>query len=138
MEDAYHVCTDLWGRANLSARMLWLLSTCCFASMASMRVCDSLLPSLQADFGVTMGHAAQAISAFALAYGVMQLVFGPLGDRFGKIRVIALSTLACTAGNLGAALSIHMGHLVAARVLSGAVAAGIVPLTMAWIGYKVP
>ncbi|WP_180736272.1 MFS transporter [Paraburkholderia sp. PGU19] len=118
--------------------MLWLLSTCCFASMASMRVCDSLLPSLQADFDVTMGHAAQAISAFALAYGVMQLVFGPVGDRFGKIRVIALATLACTAGNLGAALSIHMGHLVAARALSGAAAAGIVPLTMAWIGDKVP
>ncbi|TCG08678.1 arabinose ABC transporter permease [Paraburkholderia steynii] len=118
--------------------MLWLLSTCCFASMASMRVCDSLLPSLQADFGVTMGHAAQAISAFALAYGVMQLVFGPVGDRFGKIRVIALATLACTAGNLGAALSVHMGHLVGARVLSGAAAAGIVPLTMAWIGDKVP
>lgn len=103
-----------------------------------MRVCDSLLPSLQAYFGVTMGRAAQAISAFALAYGVMQLVFGPLGDRFGKIRVIAFSTLACTAGNLGAALSIHMGHLVMARVLSGAAAAGIVPLTMAWIGDKVP
>jgi YNFM family putative membrane transporter len=118
----------------MSTRALWLLSTCCFASMASMRVCDSLLPSVQASFGVSTAQAAQAISAFALAYGVMQLVFGPLGDKFGKTRVIALSTLACTAGNLGAALSVHMGQLIAARVLSGAAAAGIVPLTMAWIG----
>ncbi|MGF6966664.1 YNFM family putative membrane transporter [Paraburkholderia sp. WC7.3g] len=122
----------------MSARMLWLLSACCFASMASMRVCDSLLPSLQAEFGVNMGRAALAISAFALAYGLTQLVFGPLGDKFGKVRVIALTTLACTVGNLGAALSVHMGQLVVARVLSGAAAAGIVPLTMAWIGDTVP
>jgi predicted MFS family arabinose efflux permease len=87
---------------------------------------------------VSTSHAAQAISAFALAYGVMQLVFGPLGDKFGKPRVIALSTLACTVGNLAAALSFHMNHLVAARVMSGAAAAGIVPLTMAWIGDTVP
>lgn len=118
----------------MSKRMLWLLSICCFASMASMRVCDSLVPAVQSAFGVTMAHAAQAISAFALAYGIMQLMFGPLGDRFGKARVIAIATLACTAGNLGAALSFDMGQLVAARVLSGAAAAGIVPLTMAWIG----
>jgi len=120
--------------SNLSSRILWLLSACCFVSMASMRVCDSLLLALQSQFGGTMQHAAEAISAFALAYGVMQLVFGPLGDRLGKVRVIAWATLACTLGNLGAALSVHMGQLVAARVLSGAAAAGIVPLTMAWIG----
>ncbi|MFM0029126.1 MFS transporter [Paraburkholderia madseniana] len=123
---------------RLSPRVLWLLSTCCFASMASMRVCDSLLPSLEAEFSVTTGSAAQAISAFALAYGVMQLFFGPLGDRFGKIRVIALATLACTVGNIGASISVQLNQMVIARVLSGAAAAGIVPLTMAWIGDMVP
>lgn len=124
--------------SRLSQRVLWLLSTCCFASMASMRVCDSLLPSLESEFRVSMASAAQTISSFALAYGVMQLLFGPLGDRFGKIRVIALATLACTVGNFGAAISLHLGQMVGARVLSGAAAAGIVPLTMAWIGDTVP
>jgi MFS transporter, YNFM family, putative membrane transport protein len=124
--------------SKISTRVLWLLSTCCFASMASMRVCDSLLPSFQSAFHVTTGRAAETISAFALAYGVLQLFFGPLGDRFGKVRVIALATLACTVGNAGAAVSVELGHLVAARVLSGAAAAGIVPLTMAWIGDMVP
>jgi YNFM family putative membrane transporter len=124
--------------SRLSPRVLWLLSTCCFASMASMRVCDSLLPSLQSAFEVTTGGAAQTISAFALAYGVMQLFFGPLGDRFGKIRVIALATLACTLGNVGAAISVQLHQMIIARVLSGAAAAGIVPLTMAWIGDMVP
>ena len=123
---------------HLSRRVLLLLSTCCFSSMATMRVCDALLPSLASGFHVTLGHAAQAISAFAIAYGLMQLVFGPLGDRFGKVRVISLATLGCTVGNLGAAISSELGQLLLARVLSGAAAAAIVPLTMAWIGDKVP
>jgi predicted MFS family arabinose efflux permease len=123
---------------RLSRKMLWLLSTCCFTSMATMRVCDSLLPSLQAEFGVSTGSAAQTISAFALAYGVMQLFFGPLGDRFGKVRVISFATLACTLGNVGATFAFEIDQLLIARVVSGAAAAGIVPLTMAWIGDTVP
>jgi len=103
-----------------------------------MRVCDSLLPSLSQQFQVSTGHAAQAISAFALAYAVMQLFFGPLGDRHGKVRVISFAALAFTVGNIGAALSMHFDQLVIARVVSGAAAAGIVPLTMAWIGDMVP
>src|ERR1700730_8263924 len=118
----------------VSRQVLWFLSTCCFSSLASMRVCDSLLPSLSQQFQVSTGHAAQAISAFALAYAVMQLFFGPLGDRHGKVRVISFAALAFTVGNIGAALSMHLDQLVIARVVSGAAAARIVPLTMAWIG----
>ena len=42
----------------------------------------------------------KTISAFALAYGVLQLFFGPLGDRYGKVRVIGCATLACTVGSV--------------------------------------
>ena len=59
-----------------------------FASMASMRACDSVLPALAAGFSVTTSAAAQTISGFAIAYGVMQFFLGPLGDRLGKPRVI--------------------------------------------------
>lgn len=103
-----------------------------------MRVCDSLLPSLRTEFNVTTGSAARTISAFTLAYGAMQLFFGPLGDRFGKVRVIAFATLGCMIGNVGAAVSCHLNQMLVARALSGAASAGIVPLTMAWIGDTVP
>lgn len=116
---------------------LWLVAGCAFTSMASMRICDAMLPAIATEFVVTPGQAAQAISAFALAYGVLQLFYGPLGDRYGKVRVIALATLACTLGNGVAAGAQSLEGLVAGRVLSGATAAGIVPLTMAWIGDSV-
>jgi YNFM family putative membrane transporter len=103
-----------------------------------MRVCDSLLPVLAMDFSTTVGHAARVISSFTLAYGVLQLFYGPLGDRYGKMRIIGISMLACTFGSVGAALSVTLDWLVVSRILSGAAAAGIIPLAMAWIGDRVP
>jgi len=118
-------------------RTLLMLCAAAFASMSSMRCADSILPALAEEFATTTSLAAGVISAFALGYGVLQLVFGTLGDRFGKFRVIALATLACTVGALAAALSPSLPWLRASRFISGATAAGIVPLTMAWIGDNV-
>ncbi|HZH57086.1 MFS transporter [Yanghanlia caeni] len=115
-----------------------LLGACCFASMASLRACDTLLPALAAEFSVTLGQAARVILVFGVAYGIFQLVFGPLGDRFGKARVIALCALAGVIGNGMAFLSPDLDWLVAARIVSGAFAAGIFPLAMAWLGDNVP
>jgi predicted MFS family arabinose efflux permease len=117
---------------------LLLLATAYFASSAQMRVCDPMLPALAQTFGTTTGQAALTISLYAVAYGLMQLVFGPLGDRFGKRRVIGFAALACVAGNLAALVALSLDMLVAARVLAGAAAAGIIPLVLAWIGDTVP
>ncbi|CAN5602061.1 MFS transporter [soil metagenome] len=109
-----------------------------FASSAALRLCDAMLPALASEFGVGLGRAALATSGYALAYGLLQLVYGALGDRFGKWRVVSLATLACTLGNLLAAVSGSLDMLIAARVLSGATAAAIIPLSMALIGDAVP
>ena len=122
---------------SLDARTLWLLSLCAFASMVSMRVCDAMLPSLATEFSATTGQAARTISGFALAYGLLQLFYGPLGDRFGKARVVGFATLACTIGCVAAALSPSLDGLIASRIVTGMAAAGIIPLSMAWIGDSV-
>lgn len=102
-----------------------------------MRACDTLLPLLSDEFSVTVGHAARVIFVFAIAYGICQLCFGPLGDRYGKLRVIALCTLACVIGNSIAVVAPDLDWLVTARIVSGGAAAGIFPLAMAWIGDNV-
>lgn len=119
-------------------RSLRLMGLAAFAAMASMRWCDAMLPALSAEFAVTPGQAAQVVAAFALSYGVMQLVYGPLGDRLGKQRLVSIAALACTLGSVASALAPSLGWLTVARALSGATAAGVVPMTMAWIGDRVP
>ena len=104
----------------------------------ALRVNDALLPQLAREFGVSLGQASQVISLFAIAYGVSQLFFGPLGDRFGKYRVIAWATVACALASLAGALAPDFLVLRVTRVLAGATGAAIIPLAMAWIGDVVP
>jgi len=121
-----------------ASRGQFLLLGCAgFASMASMRICDTMLPELARSFQVSTGTAAGAISMFAIAYGILQLVYGPLGDRYGKQRVIFFAVSACALFNLALAFAPSIPVLVALRGLSGAAAAGIIPLSMAFIGDSV-
>ncbi|MYZ42749.1 MFS transporter [Schauerella aestuarii] len=119
-------------------RAITLLALAAFVSSSAFRVCDAMLPQLALDFGTTTGGAAYVVTAFAVAYGFVQIVFGPVGDRYGKYRVIAFATLACAIGSSVAALASSLPVLIAARAVSGAAGAGIVPLSMAWIGDNVP
>lgn len=108
-----------------------------FSSMVAMRMCDPMLVVLGQEFQVTTGEASRVVSAFAVAYGVMQLFYGPLGDRFGKLRVISLAALACAIFSAITSMAPSLNMLVVMRAFMGATAAGIIPLTLAWIGDQV-
>lgn len=115
-----------------------LLAFAAFFSGAALRICDGLLPRLAADFGTTAGTAGQVVLTFAIAYGVSQLVFGPLGDRYGKARVVCAALFGCAAGALACTFARGFDTLLALRVLWGIAAGGIIPLALAWIGDAVP
>jgi len=114
------------------------LSLAAFGSGISLRLTDALLPLFAREFGITLGHAANAITAFSVAYGLSQLFFGPVGDRFGKYRVIAWACAACALTTMLCGLAQGFAQLEFARLLAGATAAAIIPLSMAWIGDVVP
>jgi len=114
-----------------------LLAAAAFFSAAALRVCDPLLPRFADEFGRSAGESGNLIVGFAVAYGVMQLLFGPLADRFGKRRMIAVALLGCAVASTAAALVSGFSSLMALRIAWGMAAAGIVPLAMAWIGDSV-
>jgi YNFM family putative membrane transporter len=64
-------------------------------------------------------------------------VYGPLGDRIGKPRVVSMAAGGCALAALAAAFAPSLEWLTLGRILMGAFAAGIIPLTMAWIGDRV-
>ncbi|HEY1091755.1 MAG TPA: MFS transporter [Burkholderiaceae bacterium] len=114
------------------------LSLAAFGSGLSLRLGDPMLPMLAREFGVGLGTAANVVTMFSVAYGFAQLCFGPLGDRFGKYRVIALSSLACALTNLLCGLAQSFLQLELARLTAGISCAALIPLAMAWIGDVVP
>lgn len=114
------------------------LSLAAMASGISMRMTDPLLPRLADEFHTTLGEASWVVTVFAVAYGLAQLLFGPLGDRFGKLRVITWACVASAGTALLCALAPGHHSLLAGRLLAGVAAAAVIPLAMAWIGDAVP
>ena len=122
----------------MSSRAVVVLSLAGFASAAAQRCADPLLPLLAEYFGSTAGGASAVITAFAVAYGALQLVNGPIADRVGKFRMIFWVTAVSAAGNLACAFAPTLPLLVLARFASGATIGAIAPLAIAWIGDAVP
>lgn len=119
-------------------RTLVLLSLAAFASAANLRVCDSLLPQIAGQFGVSVGNAAMVVTAFAISYGFAQILVGPLGDARGKIFMVAMGSLWAGVGSAVSALAPDLGPLILLRLLAGAGAAAVIPIAIAWIGDVVP
>ncbi len=83
-----------------------------------------------------------AVTAIAtlyfLMYGVMQLPFGLLSDRIGRVRVMRLSLIGMGVFNAAAALAPSLGALVAAKALTAGFAAAVLPTSLVYVGDKVP
>lgn len=124
--------------ARTTHSTITLLAVAAFFSGAAIRLCDGLIPRLANDFAITPGRAGAVVIWFAVAYGLMQLVFGPLADRYGKARVMGVAVNACALMAGACALASSFEALVWLRMAWGVAAAGVIPLAMAWIGDVVP
>jgi len=119
-------------------RTITLLTLGGFASGANVRLMDPVLPQLSAEFAVTVGLAAQIVTAYALGYGLMQVGLGIAGDRFGKIRLVTALCFASFLACIAAAIAQSLGQLTLARFLCGAAASAIIPISLAWVGDMLP
>jgi len=119
-------------------RSIALLAAAGFASQAQVRVTDSLLPQIAADFHTTIGAAAIVVTAYALTHGTIQFIAGPAADRFGKFRTVVIASLlaAVLVALCGTVSSIP--ELALARLATGAVAGWVIPISMAYIGDVTP
>src|SRR5262245_57230894 len=75
---------------KVPTRSIILLAVAGFASQAMVRVTDSLLPQIAADFGTTVGEASIVVAAYAISHVTIKLIIGPVGDRFGQYRTVAV------------------------------------------------
>ncbi len=114
------------------------LAAAAFLVSADARVIDPLLKIIAAEFQVSNASAALTVSAYALPYGLCQLFFGPLGDRLGPLKVMATMMALFAVGTLACAFVPNLPVFIALRLLTGVVAAAIIPMSIAYIGDKFP
>ncbi len=73
-----------------------------------------------------------------IPFGIFQLLFGPLADRFGKRQVVTLAMVAFTVGTGLCALGATLTGLALFRALTGVFAASVMPISLALIADLFP
>jgi MFS transporter, YNFM family, putative membrane transport protein len=122
----------------IPVRTLAFLGAACFASMASLRAADPILPEIAKAFFTTPGDAAKIVTVFGVCYAVMQFIYGFAGDRYGHLRVIVITTILSGLSTLLCAVATSLNMLMLGRILVGLTAAAIIPLSFAWLADVVP
>jgi MFS transporter, YNFM family, putative membrane transport protein len=115
-----------------------LLAIGAFVSGVSLRCVEPMLPQLAADFSSSVSAVSIIVTAFAVAYAGAVLLQGPLGDRYGKLRVVAIGVALAGLASLGCAAAWNVGSLAAMRFLMAIFASAPVALGIAYIGDVVP
>ena len=91
------------------------------------------LPMVAADLGASIAGVQATLSAFFIAFGVSQLVYGPLSDRMGRRPPLLIGLGVFLLGTLGCVLAPDVGWLTAARVVQGIGAAAVMVVPRAVI-----
>ena len=84
------------------------------------------LPTLQRALGAGIASTQLTLSALIIAFGLAQLVAGPLSDRHGRRPVLLGGLALYTLASVGGAMAASIEALVAWRALQGAAMAGAV------------
>lgn len=78
------------------------------------------LPTLTEGFGATLAQAQLTLTALLLSFGLSQLVWGPLSDRFGRRPILLWGMGAYVLASLASVLAPSMEWLIMARIVQGA------------------
>lgn len=117
-----------------SKSILFILGLAGFVVMADNWVVSPILPSISKDIGVDIASSALIITAYMIPFGLFQLIFGYLADKFGKRQVISFSMVFFTIATALCALGSGLTDLIIYRALTGIFAASVMPISMALIG----
>jgi predicted MFS family arabinose efflux permease len=118
--------------------IVWVLAAGAFTVNLDSRAIIPVLPSLADDLGVGIATAGFVATAYMFPYGAFQLAYGPLADRVGRVAVARLTMLGFAVGTTACAFAPTFEVLVALRFLTGATAAAVFPMGLAFIGDAFP
>ncbi len=111
--------------------LLFILS---FLVSVDIRILAPVLPSISNSLGSSPGTIGLAMTSYSLAYGTGQLFYGPLSDRLGRIAVVRAAGVGFSICAILSALTVTTWQFILVRLLAGALAGAVLPLTLVFIG----
>jgi len=107
------------------------LSLATFMNVLDTSIANVSIPAIAGDNGVSPSQGTWVITSFAVSTAITVPLTGWLAQRFGQVRVFLTATLLFTVASLLCALAPNLQMLIAFRVMQGAVAGPMIPMSQA-------
>jgi EmrB/QacA subfamily drug resistance transporter len=98
-----------------------------FMDLLDATIVNVALPSIRDDLGASGAQLEWTVGGYLLAFAVLMITGGRLGDMLGRRRLFLTGVVGFTAGSALACVAPSIGVLLAARVVQGGFAAMMVP-----------
>ncbi|QCX48389.1 DHA2 family efflux MFS transporter permease subunit [Ralstonia pseudosolanacearum] len=105
------------------------LSLATFMNVLDSSIANVSIPAISGDLGVAPNQGTWVITSFAVANAISVPLTGWLTQRFGQVRLFVTSILLFVLSSWACGLAPNMSALIAARILQGAVAGPMIPLS---------
>ncbi len=100
-----------------------------FMQVLDTSIANVSLPAISGDLAVSPNQGTWVITSFAVSNAIALPLTGWLSRRFGEVRLFVASTLLFTLASWICGLAPNLPTLIAFRVLQGAVAGPMIPLS---------
>jgi len=105
------------------------LSLATFMNVLDTSIANVSIPGIAGDLGVSPSQGTWVITSFAVANAIAVPLTGWLTQRFGQVRLFTASVLLFVIASWLCGLAPNIEALIAFRVLQGAVAGPLIPLS---------
>src|SRR2546430_11379731 len=112
---------------------LIILLLAAFMNLLDVSIVNIAIPSIQRDLNASYADVQWALAGFTLAYALVLITGGRLGDTFGRKRLFLIGVTGFTIMSALCGAAQSPGQLIAFRVVQGAMGAIMVPQVLAVI-----
>ena len=109
-----------------------------FLTFLDNTVASAVLTSVQAKLHANVSQLQWVVGGYALAFASLMLMFGALGDNFGRKRLMLIGVAIFCSGSIVCAISVNPSELVIGRIIMGIGAAASEPATLSMIRHVYP
>jgi EmrB/QacA subfamily drug resistance transporter len=109
-----------------------------FLTFLDNTVASAVLTSVQAKLHANVSQLQWVVGGYALAFASLMLMFGALGDNFGRKRLMLIGVAIFCGGSIVCAISMNPSELVIGRIIMGVGAAASEPATLSMIRHIYP
>lgn len=122
----------------MSARSLRLLQLSSFTSQFDRLMIAPMLVVIAREMGRSVEDVSVVAAIYFLCYGLAQVCWAVVSDRFGRVRTMRLALFLAMFGGIASACVPDIGWLVVARGVTGACFAAAIPGGLVYVGDTVP